>query len=213
MLKVYFITQDMQNNNIPLPGDLDGKESTFNAGDPDLIPGLGRSLGEGNGKPLQYSCLEHPMDRGARQAGYSPWGQKELDSTEWQTLSLSLLLTIFIWPPFLLLLLLQCGHKYSHVYLYVGISVGLFPRQKYLLFKERRNGLEWPQSQAAVTTYIAELDGIQSLVCLSKSWSHLLPPALLLALGTLSDIMVNCCKNLKKGLQWQPTRLTVTANI
>ena len=68
MLKVYFITQDMQNNNIPLPGDLDGKESTFNAGDPDLIPGLGRSRGEGNGKPLQYSCLEHPMDRGARQA-------------------------------------------------------------------------------------------------------------------------------------------------
>ena len=68
MLELYFITQDMQNNNIPLPGDLDGKESTCNAGDPDLIPGLGRSLEEGNGMPLQYSCLEHPIDRGARQA-------------------------------------------------------------------------------------------------------------------------------------------------
>ena len=36
-----------------------------NAGDMDLIPGLGRSPGEGNGNPLQYSCLENPMDRGA----------------------------------------------------------------------------------------------------------------------------------------------------
>ena len=46
-------------------GGLDGKESTCNAGDPDLIPGLGRSLGKGNDNPLQYSCLGNPMDRGA----------------------------------------------------------------------------------------------------------------------------------------------------
>ena len=39
------------------PGGSDGKESTCNAGDPSLIPGLGRSPGEGNGNPLQYSCL------------------------------------------------------------------------------------------------------------------------------------------------------------
>ena len=39
--------------------------SAYNAGDPGLIPGSGRSSGEGNGKPLQYSCLENPMDRGA----------------------------------------------------------------------------------------------------------------------------------------------------
>ena len=45
-----------------------GKESVCNAGDPGLIPGLGRSPGEGNGNPLQYSCLENPMDRGAWQA-------------------------------------------------------------------------------------------------------------------------------------------------
>ena len=39
-----------------------GKESTYNAGDLGLIPGFGRSPGEGNGNPLQYSCLENPMD-------------------------------------------------------------------------------------------------------------------------------------------------------
>ena len=44
------------------PGGLDDKASACNAGDPDLIPGLGRSPGEGNGNPLQYSCLEKPMD-------------------------------------------------------------------------------------------------------------------------------------------------------
>ena len=42
-----------------------GKESACNAGDPGWIPGSGRSPGEGNGIPLQYSCLENPMDRGA----------------------------------------------------------------------------------------------------------------------------------------------------
>ena len=46
----------------------DGKESACNVGDPGLIPGLGRSLGEGNGNPLQYSCLENSMDRGAWRA-------------------------------------------------------------------------------------------------------------------------------------------------
>ena len=48
------------------PGGSDGKESTCNTGDPGSIPGLGRSPGEGNGYPLQYSCLE--------------------DSTDWQTI-------------------------------------------------------------------------------------------------------------------------------
>ena len=46
------------------PGGSDGKASAYNAGDPGSIPGLGRSPGEGNGNPLQYSCLENPMDRG-----------------------------------------------------------------------------------------------------------------------------------------------------
>ena len=45
-----------------VPWWLSGKESACNAGDQGLIPGLGRSPGEGNGNPLQYSCLENPMD-------------------------------------------------------------------------------------------------------------------------------------------------------
>ena len=49
-------------------GGSDGKESACNAGDPGLVPRSGRSPGVGNGNPLQYSCLENPMDRGARQA-------------------------------------------------------------------------------------------------------------------------------------------------
>ena len=47
------------------PGGSDGKESACNAGDPDSIPELGRSPGEGNGNPIQYSCLWNPKDRGA----------------------------------------------------------------------------------------------------------------------------------------------------
>ena len=46
-------------------GGSDGKASTYNAGDLDSIPGSKKSPGEGNGNPLQYSCLENPMDRGA----------------------------------------------------------------------------------------------------------------------------------------------------
>ena len=46
-------------------GGSDGKESARNAGDPGSIPESGRSPGEGNGNPLQYSCLKNPMDRGA----------------------------------------------------------------------------------------------------------------------------------------------------
>ena len=50
------------------PSGSDGKESACNAGDLGSIPGLERSPGEGNGYPLQYSCLENPMERGAWQA-------------------------------------------------------------------------------------------------------------------------------------------------
>ena len=46
------------------PGGLDGKASACNMGELGLIPGAGRSPGEENGNPLQYSCLENPMDRG-----------------------------------------------------------------------------------------------------------------------------------------------------
>ena len=48
-----------------IPGGSDSKASACNAGNPGSIPGLGRAPGEGNGNPLQHSCLENPMDGGA----------------------------------------------------------------------------------------------------------------------------------------------------
>ena len=69
------------------PGGSDGKESTCSVQDPGSIPGLGRSLGEGNGNPLQNSCLQNPMGRGAWWAVYSPWGRRESDTTEPLTVS------------------------------------------------------------------------------------------------------------------------------
>ena len=53
---------------VSFPSSSDGKASAHNAGDLGSIPGSGRSFGEGNGNPLQYSCLEKSMDRGAWQA-------------------------------------------------------------------------------------------------------------------------------------------------
>ena len=50
---------------VGFPGNSDGKESTCNSGEPSLIPGSGRSPGEGNSNSLQYSCLENPIHRGA----------------------------------------------------------------------------------------------------------------------------------------------------
>ena len=50
---------------LDFPGGSDGKASAYNEGDPGSIPGSGRSPGEGNGDPLQYSSLENPMDRRA----------------------------------------------------------------------------------------------------------------------------------------------------
>ena len=63
------------------PGNSDGKESTCNAEDPGLIPGLGRSPGRVHGNPLQYSCLEN-LHWQRSLVGYSPWGHKQTDTTE-----------------------------------------------------------------------------------------------------------------------------------
>ena len=66
-----------------LSGGSDGKESACNAGDTgdeDSIPGSGRSPGGGHGNPLQYSCLENPMDRGA-------WGSTVHGVAESRTLT------------------------------------------------------------------------------------------------------------------------------
>ena len=63
------------------PGGSDVKESSCNAGDLGLIPGLGRYPEGGHGSPLQYCCLENPHGQRS-QAGYSPLGRKEPDMTE-----------------------------------------------------------------------------------------------------------------------------------
>ena len=62
------------------PGGSDGKVSAYNVGDPGSIPGSGRSSGKGNGKPLQCSCLENPVDGGAWWA--TVHGVAESDTTE-----------------------------------------------------------------------------------------------------------------------------------
>ena len=64
------------------PGSSDIKASAYNAGDLGSIPGSRKSPGDGNGNPLQYSCLENPMDGGAWWAAYSPWGREEADTRE-----------------------------------------------------------------------------------------------------------------------------------
>ena len=64
------------------PGGSDGKESASNLRDLGSILGLGRSPGGEQGSPLQYSCLENPVGQRSL-AGYSPWGHKESDTTEW----------------------------------------------------------------------------------------------------------------------------------
>ena len=68
-------------------GSTESKEPACNAGDPGSIPGSGRCPGEGNGNPLQYSCLENPHGQKSL-VGYSPWSCKESDMNEWLTHSL-----------------------------------------------------------------------------------------------------------------------------
>ena len=80
-------------NKFPYPGDANGKESACNAGDPGSIPGWERYLGEGNGNPLQYSCLENFHEQRSL-VGCSSWGHKESDTTE----QLTLLLPYYPYP-------------------------------------------------------------------------------------------------------------------
>ena len=64
----WIVNCEMRSVNKGFPGGSDGKESACNMGDPSLIPGSGTSPGKGNGNPVQYSCLENPMDGGAWRA-------------------------------------------------------------------------------------------------------------------------------------------------
>ena len=75
----YRVLMEASSHNFP--GGSDGKEPASSAGVQGSIPGWGRSPGEGNGNPLQHSCLENPLDGGAWWVS-GPWGPKELDTTE-----------------------------------------------------------------------------------------------------------------------------------
>ena len=74
------------------PCGSEGKESACNAEDPGSIPGSGRSLGEGNGNPLQYSCLENPMNRGT-------WCARVHGLRKGQTRLSDYTFTFFQWAP------------------------------------------------------------------------------------------------------------------
>ena len=93
------------------PGGSDSKESACNSGNLGLIPGLGRSPGEGKGYPLQYSGLENSMD--------SPWGCKESDTTDWLSLFISSAFSkssLNIWK-FLVYVLLRPGlENFEHYF-------------------------------------------------------------------------------------------------
>ena len=75
-LRIFFPSKAL----LGLPRWFSGTEAACNAGDSGLIPGWGRSPGEGNGNPFQYSCLGNPMDRGAWHAIVQGVA-KELDTT------------------------------------------------------------------------------------------------------------------------------------
>ena len=68
-------------SDLGFPGSSVAKNPLAKAGDMDSIPGSGRSPGEGNDNPIQYSCLENPLGQRSL-AGYSPWGHKVLDTIE-----------------------------------------------------------------------------------------------------------------------------------
>ena len=74
------------------PGDLDGRESACNAGDWGWLPGCGRPPGGGHDNPLQYSCLENPMDRGAWRAPVSGIEKSWTRVSDYHSLFLSILL-------------------------------------------------------------------------------------------------------------------------
>ena len=63
---------------VDFPGGSDGKASAYNVGDRASIPGSGRSLGEGNGNPLQYSCLGNSRDKGTWLATVHELGELEM---------------------------------------------------------------------------------------------------------------------------------------
>ena len=85
------------------PGGSNGKESAYIAGDSGVIPGSGRTPGEGNGYPLQYPCLENSMDRGVWQArvhGVAKSQDMIKRLTHTHCVSVNLTLPIYSYPSF-----------------------------------------------------------------------------------------------------------------
>ena len=100
------------------PCGSDSKESSCNAGDPDLIPGLGKSPGEGNGNLLQYSWLENPMDGGAWHATVHGLAKS------WTRLSNKHVHLLY--PCVYLLSVSTASVRFIHVHLSVCISCSFF---------------------------------------------------------------------------------------
>ena len=116
------IGQDWVTFPFPFPGGSDWKESACTVGDPGLIPGLGRSPGEGNGNPLQYSCLENPVD------GEAWWATVHRVSKSWRWLSDFTLGVLKLFLMFnrvnfsLLVLFSQKIHFFEHSWLFSYLS-------------------------------------------------------------------------------------------
>ena len=91
------------------PGGSDGKKSACDVGEQGSIAGLGRSPGEGHGNPLQYSCLENPMDK-RNLVSYSPWGCKD-SRYDWATTTFTSFDQTFI---------LKWILKFSHLVAYIN---------------------------------------------------------------------------------------------
>ena len=115
-------------------GGSNSKEPICNVGDLGSIPGLGRSPGEGNGNPLQYSCLKNSTDREACQATVHGGHCKELDMSEWLSFFICSLVSVYwnILPTFLRLL---SSYKWvvRVLYYYVYKSFDEYMSHKYFL--------------------------------------------------------------------------------
>ena len=111
-----------------LPGGLNGKESACNAGDPALIPGLGRSPGEGNSNPLHYSCLENPVEE-------APGGLQSMGSQrvrhDWVT-------NTFTFSPVTTEGTLYCFRGYKYIYILVNRQICKFRPPMLLLSRFSR---------------------------------------------------------------------------
>ena len=97
------------------PGSSDGKASAYKAGDLGSIPNLGRSPAEGNGNPLQYSCLENSMDKGACQATvHGGVTKSQTQLSDYHSLYFSLN------PPVLLGIVLVFFYLFIYLFILIG---------------------------------------------------------------------------------------------